>query len=485
MLSVIATFTVSSLYADWSKLGSCPSARVVRKVAAEGDNLYAATVEGLYYSPDKGATWTKRTSGMNCTMVMAVEVVGSSVVAGTSGGGAYYTTDKGLNWIHCNLGSDVFDVYSLMEQAGRIYLGCYSGVMASDNNGKSWYSFGLPDQSVECLAGNESIIFASNGKSVYYRMANKWNDMTGNLNGYAVQTLCFSGTMLYAGTDNGLFRTTDLGGTWTELPTYLSGTSVRRIVTHGSLLFAGTDSDGFFFSGNGGKSWIAYNTGLPEKKISAVDIYGDMILVGTANNGVYKENLSYFTAIDNYPPVISEIEDMTAEPGKEVTINFQVDDEDPADLSITVNPLSKTLIPLDNIRLEGSGTDRTMKITPAANKTGSSSVTVTVDDGTFKVKTNFTITVKESSTVVEQTDSCPIVMFYTRNGIRLNTIPGSADPVRPEVFDITGTNVSDRVGIEQSGSSIGIDMDNLPDGVYIVTSRFLGKYYYCKVLLQR
>ncbi len=69
----------------------------------------------------------------------------------------------------------------------------------------------------------------------------------------------------------------------------------------------------------------------------------------------------------------------TARPG---AIAFVINDAEttPGNLVVTASSSNQTLLPDANITLGGSGADRSVSITPAAQQSGSAVVTVTVAD---------------------------------------------------------------------------------------------------------
>ena len=82
-------------------------------------------------------------------------------------------------------------------------------------------------------------------------------------------------------------------------------------------------------------------------------------------------------------------------------IPFTVGDADTAATSLTVSGSSSntTLVPSDNthITFGGSGTSRTITVTPAAGQTGTSTITYSVSDGTHTTSKTFVLTVSASS----------------------------------------------------------------------------------------
>jgi hypothetical protein len=77
---------------------------------------------------------------------------------------------------------------------------------------------------------------------------------------------------------------------------------------------------------------------------------------------------------------------------------FTVGDTETAAGSLTVTRSSSntTLVPLANVVLGGSGANRTVTVTPAANQTGTATITLTVSDGLLTAQTQFTVTVTET-----------------------------------------------------------------------------------------
>uniref|UniRef100_UPI001421283C FG-GAP-like repeat-containing protein n=1 Tax=Thalassoroseus pseudoceratinae TaxID=2713176 RepID=UPI001421283C len=83
-------------------------------------------------------------------------------------------------------------------------------------------------------------------------------------------------------------------------------------------------------------------------------------------------------------PVISDISNQfVVENTSSDAIAFTIDDaETPAnDLDVMVISSDETIVPIGNIVLGGSGTDRTIMVTPAADQVGTTTITVTVIDG--------------------------------------------------------------------------------------------------------
>src|SRR5690606_8013575 len=81
-------------------------------------------------------------------------------------------------------------------------------------------------------------------------------------------------------------------------------------------------------------------------------------------------------------------------------LEFTVADGETEASSLIVSGTSSnaTLVPDANIVFGGSGTDRTVTVTPAADETGSATITITVSDGDITTDTTFTLTVTAGNT---------------------------------------------------------------------------------------
>jgi hypothetical protein len=102
------------------------------------------------------------------------------------------------------------------------------------------------------------------------------------------------------------------------------------------------------------------------------------------------------TASANTAPTIAAISDQaTNEDTVEGPLAVTVGDAETAAGSLTVDVSSSNtgVVPTSGLVLGGSGANRTLTITPAANQSGSSTITVTVDDGTTTTSETFLQTV--------------------------------------------------------------------------------------------
>ncbi|MFO1432030.1 MAG: Ig-like domain-containing protein [Candidatus Competibacteraceae bacterium] len=115
---------------------------------------------------------------------------------------------------------------------------------------------------------------------------------------------------------------------------------------------------------------------------------------GQANSNVATVSLTINPIND--PPTITTIADQTIDEDTTTgPLAFMINDVDNPVGTLTVTPSSdnQTLIPNANLVLAGSGANRTITVTPAANANGRAVITLRVSDGSAITNITFTVTV--------------------------------------------------------------------------------------------
>src|ERR1043166_10270308 len=102
----------------------------------------------------------------------------------------------------------------------------------------------------------------------------------------------------------------------------------------------------------------------------------------------------------NTPPTITGIADQTIDEDTATdALNFTLGDgeSNAGGLTLSKGSSNPALVPTNNIVFGGSGTNRTVAVTPAANQTGTATITVSVSDGTNSSSDTFVLTVSASA----------------------------------------------------------------------------------------
>ena len=106
--------------------------------------------------------------------------------------------------------------------------------------------------------------------------------------------------------------------------------------------------------------------------------------------------ITSMTGSTNNPPIISSIGDQTTpEDTTIVGLIFSINDSEtaPDNLTLAASSSNTNLVSTANISFAGSGTNRTVTISPQTNQFGSTIITLTVSDGNDSTNTAFLLTV--------------------------------------------------------------------------------------------
>ncbi|MBI4664382.1 MAG: immunoglobulin domain-containing protein [Verrucomicrobia bacterium] len=138
-------------------------------------------------------------------------------------------------------------------------------------------------------------------------------------------------------------------------------------------------------------SWLAF-------VYPAENQAGDAAITITATDedgGASRASFALTVIPVNDPPIILKIPDQAAVSDEPLSIEFSIGDADtPANnLVLTASSSNPSVISPANMVFKGSGTNRTVTITPKASQTVSVRVIITVDDGTNRYNEDFQVTV--------------------------------------------------------------------------------------------
>jgi hypothetical protein len=266
-----------------------------------GTNLYAGTGTfggQVFRSTDNGASWTPTSSGLpvgQASVSALTTTVSGTVLAGT-GNGIYRSTNFGASWTR------VLDRngFSFAKHGTTLYAGTSSGVWRSTNDGVSWTAInsGMGFTWVYAVAaipnGSGVTLFASAG-GVLRSTDNgaTWvpvNNGLTNIGVYALTTTpnAGGGTDLYAGTGEGIFRTSNNGDNWTNV-SFIYSSPQGLEVTPSSAILAGTESD-VFRSTDGGATWTDTQVNAPtlDFTVNPDGTNGVSLFAGGATVGILK-----------------------------------------------------------------------------------------------------------------------------------------------------------------------------------------------------
>lgn len=287
---VLLAFAVplSALPGEWRNLG--PDGGSVYTLAIAPSNpqvMYAGVEGGLYKSLDGGASWTYAGRGLDFAIPVAsiaVDPLQASTVYVGQVAGVFKSVNGGQSWVRMGL-SGIVGVTAHPRLSGTLFAASADGLFRTGNGGAAWRRLtrGLP-------ANHRPIrvVIDSTTPSRVYAMVddfdtsqrrlfkstdggNSWRPADSGLEGQEILSLTIDlrgPQTLYAGTFEGVYKSTDSGGTWRR--TGLEGVTFIKAVkvhpTRRNVVFAGADG-GLFRSQNGGATWSPVSAGLPENGV--------------------------------------------------------------------------------------------------------------------------------------------------------------------------------------------------------------------------
>jgi ligand-binding sensor domain-containing protein len=284
--------------------GSIPALRNVMEFSKGIDGTYyAGGMPGVMTSTDHGHTWVDCSFGGQVTSFVCDKV--GNAFAGTLMGGVFRSSDRGVTWSQMKNGfpqRDVY-VYSLsVSSDGSILAGTdYGEVYRSSNNGQQWTKIKTGSSGTyveEILVDTQGRIFVGllGGGGLQRSTDGGTTWMRIDVDFYNTDIVALTATPsgdIYAGSrcDNGvggIYHSTDHGGSWSPVIFGLPTSNIYDLaaMADGSLL-AAVRGEGIYSSYDLGQNWSRASTGLTTKQVSCLFIDDDMLLCGSANDGVF------------------------------------------------------------------------------------------------------------------------------------------------------------------------------------------------------
>lgn len=114
-----------------------------------------------------------------------------------------------------------------------------------------------------------------------------WTQLNTGMNVAYIWSLVVDGDEIYAGTERGVYKSTDNGQNWEV--TALANIDVRAMAISNTKIYAGTWGQGLYTSTDGGDSWSAISRELTNAAVHALAVNADGdIFAGTYTSGIYR-----------------------------------------------------------------------------------------------------------------------------------------------------------------------------------------------------
>jgi photosystem II stability/assembly factor-like uncharacterized protein len=239
------------------------------------------------------AQWTQTSLSPTSTVTDIVRN-GQVLYAVTDSNRVFASSNEGNTWIARTNGLNSSGICTncLMMRSGIMFLGGCQGVYRSTNGGADWFntSIGLQNQTVRHFAADSTNIYAGTFNGLYRSsdFGVQWVRMSG-LDNTPVTGLAILNSYLFVGTDlrgfGSLLRTSNLGSSWIWImvgDSINSSTETTSLQSNGSYLFVADGHLGIVRSSDNGATWVD-NYPWMLWRISCIAIYGTKILAGSAD----------------------------------------------------------------------------------------------------------------------------------------------------------------------------------------------------------
>jgi photosystem II stability/assembly factor-like uncharacterized protein len=274
---------------SWTRMRLLPDRFTVRAQAVYIDptdpqKIYVGTTEGLFVSPDDGAKWERLTP--QDVTVNAIQIDpndGRRILIGTEYNGLLLSENGGQKWEEANAGFVHRQISWILPDSGnprQFFGGLQSGsggFLVYDVKSHSWaqsqiepgmriFSFLILPDNRGVLAGTSAGIYRQT------QIDAPWQKLAGLIGKRAIYSLEIdpSGSIVYAGTDQGIYKSSLPAFDFRVPPDYRFSPKVWCIKAAGKssgLIYAGT-SLGLFRSRNKGTTWNLLNSfGLPDRVV--------------------------------------------------------------------------------------------------------------------------------------------------------------------------------------------------------------------------
>lgn len=279
-------FASTDTSATWALSSSGISHTIILSLIADPFNagtFYSGTPRGVFKSTDGGTTWTGVSTGLVTRTVntLAFEpLTGSPVYAGTTAG-LFQSTDAGRFWTNIEINLGPRDIRAILFDSvtgTNLFVGTSTGVYARTNE-TNWAARNKSlSTSVRALVDDPSSILYAGTDGGVFKSTNagvNWTKMNKGLKTTKVRALVIdpaNASTLYAGTTKGIYKTMDAGTNWTGVTNGIGLPTINSLLIDPAsslIVYAGT-TNGLFRSADAGASWSLSQSNLTARDVTAL-----------------------------------------------------------------------------------------------------------------------------------------------------------------------------------------------------------------------
>jgi photosystem II stability/assembly factor-like uncharacterized protein len=310
---VAGALLTAPLHADWRPVGPYGGTVTVLAVdPARPSTILAGTPhQGLFRSDDGGMTWEPVDTGIE-TLVsqIAFDRLHPGRVYAGIGGGVLLSLDHGRSWSDTTAfggHAGLLTAMAVDPRGGSFVYASAAELFRSADRGRHWKLLGSASPAQNAAAAlavdaTSSALYSASYAGIYRSRDHGVTFALLGLAGLDPTLLALAPSnpaVIYAGGDQGLFRSTDRGAHWQEIDAGLPNQAVTAVAVHPAhpaTLYAavpavdGGSAGGLFESVDGGAHWTALGAGLPAGEVISLAIdpaAPSRVYAGLTKDGVF------------------------------------------------------------------------------------------------------------------------------------------------------------------------------------------------------
>lgn len=221
--------------------------------------------------------WTADTSGMGKIGVSRLIFFGNSMISGSRDSGIYVKSRNEKIW--SKISNSPMKITDLVISGNNIVAGTFDdGVYYSTDIGKSWVPSNMSTRKIITIYENKKSLLAGTDIGVFSSTDNgiNWSNTSMKTATYSIAEI---GAKFYAGTNKGLYVSTSLIGIWTKI---FEKTTNSIISIEDTLLIA--NNDGSIWKKRKNDDWsMVYSLGRDIYKLLSIS---NIVFGGTYQRGI-------------------------------------------------------------------------------------------------------------------------------------------------------------------------------------------------------
>jgi hypothetical protein len=265
----------------------------------DANKMFCVNDGGVWYSTDRGTTWTNRNASLTLTQFYRMTSDpsnGAHLMGGTQDNGTQRTTGS-LNWAAA-FGGDGGEV-CFQSQNPSLILGetQNNGVVRSVDGGNNWGSAttGLsgtgawvgplishPDSANIFYTGRQSVFKTTNGGSSWFSIS---SGISGTIREMTISKS--DARVMFATIGSSVYRSTDRGINWSSASTGLPARTITTVSVHPDssnvvlVTFSGFGAGKVYRSTNTGTTWTDVSGNLPDTPVNDILIFHPGVATST------------------------------------------------------------------------------------------------------------------------------------------------------------------------------------------------------------